>query len=214
MTDAADRHTDPTDAPLDAETTPSTQTAPPAAAEVQAPSMAEIFLAEAVVDVEAHVASTGWDAPLRVFALVSTQAALEAEPDLAQVLPPETVDAARTNPLHLTSVEQDGVPDSVQLDELLASITWPEAVAGAALVVERIILPPTAEEGIPSDPAEALAYLADHPDRQDVRMAVGVLRDGTSWCALRSRDHDSAAEVAGGPALVPGLVEALRATFD
>lgn len=214
MTDAADRHTDTTGTASDPEATPTPQTATAAPVDVQPPSMAEIFLAEAVVDVEAHVASTGWDAPLRVFALVSTQAALEAEPDLAGVLPPETVTAARDNPLHLTSVEQDGVPDSVQLDELLASITWPEAVAGAALVVERIILPPTAEEGIPSDPAAALAYLADHPDRQDVRMAVGVLRDGTSWCALRSRDHDSAADVAGGPALVPGLVEALRATFD
>lgn len=214
MTDASATPTDPTGAAHDTEAAPTRQTATAAPAQQQAPSMAEIFLAEAVVDVEAHVASTGWDAPLRVFALVSTQAALEAEPELASVLPPETVVAARDNPLHLTSVEQDGVPDSVELDDLLASITWPEAVAGAALVVERIILPPTAEEGIPDDPSAALAYLSEHPDRQDVRMAVGVLRDGTSWCALRSRANDSAADVAGGPALVPGLVEALRATFD
>lgn len=214
MTDASATPTDPTGAAHDPEVAPSRQTATAAPAQEQAPSMAEIFLAEAVVDVETHVASTGWDAPLRVFALVSTQAALEAEPELESVLPPEAVEAARDNPLHLTSVEQDGVPDSVELDDLLASITWPDAVAGAALVVERIILPPTAEEGIPDDPSAALAYLSGHPDRQDVRMAVGVLRDGTSWCALRSRANDSAADVAGGPALVPGLVEALRATFD
>ena len=187
MTDAPATPTDPTGDAHDSTGTPDRQTAQAAPAQQQAPSMAEIFLAEAVVDVEAHVASTGWDAPLRVFALVSTQAALEAEPELAKMLPAETVEAARDNPLHLTSVEQ---------------------------VVERIILPPTAEEGIPEDPSAALAYLSEHPDRQDVRMAVGVLRDGTSWCALRSRSNDSAAEVAGGPALVPGLVEALRATFD
>jgi hypothetical protein len=204
MTDAPATPTDPTGDAHDSTGTPDRQTAQAAPAQQQAPSMAEIFLAEAVVDVEAHVASTGWDAPLRVFALVSTQAALEAEPELAKMLPAETVEAARDNPLHLTSVEQDGVPDSVELDD-----QW-----GAALVVERIILPPTAEEGIPEDPSAALAYLSEHPDRQDVRMAVGVLRDGTSWCALRSRSNDSAAEVAGGPALVPGLVEALRATFD
>lgn len=218
MTEPAPRPADPTSpstSPVDTDAAaPEQRTAQPSAAGGQAPSMAEIFLAQAVTEVEAHVATTGWDAPLRVFALVSTQAALEAEPALADALPAEAVDAARDNPLHLTSVEQDGVPESIQLDDLLASITWPEAVAGAALVVERIILPPSAEEGVPEDPAAALAHLAEHPDRQDVRMAVGVLRDGTSWCALRTRTNDTASDVAGGPALVPGLVDALRATFD
>lgn len=217
MTEHASRPADPSapsTSPVETGTETQQSTAQPAAAGGQAPSMAEIFLAQAVTEVEAHVATTGWDAPLRVFALVSTQAALEAEPALVDALPSETVDAARDNPLHLTSVEQDGVPESVELDDLLASITWPEAVAGAALVVERIILPPSAEEGVPEDPAAALAYLAEHPDRQDVRMAVGVLRDGTSWCALRTRTNDTASDVAGGPALVPGLVDALRATFD
>lgn len=218
MTEPAPRTADATSADASPAATdgtvPAQRTAQATSTGGQAPSMAEIFLAEAVTEVEAHVATSGWDAPMRVFALVSTQAALEAEPALADALPAEAVDAARDNPLHLTSVEQDGVPESVQLDDLLASITWPEAVAGAALVVERIILPPSAEEGIPDDPSAALAYLAEHPDRQDVRMAVGVLRDGTSWCALRTRANDSASDVAGGPALVPGLVDALRATFD
>ncbi len=75
-------------------------------------------------------------------------------------------------------------------------------------------LPPAAEEGVPDDPDAALAYLTNHPGRQDVRLAVGVLRDGTAWCAVRSRAHDSATDVAGGPDLVPGLVEALRATLE
>lgn len=170
-------------------------------------------LADAVVDVEQHVASTGWDAPTRVFALVSTQAALAAEPELAGVLPPATVEAALADPTHLTSVEQDDLPDSGSLEDLLASIIWPETVAGAAVVVERIILPPSAEADIPDDPTAALAFLAEHPDRQDVRMAVGVLRDGGSWCALRTRANDSDADVATGMSLVPGLIEALRSTF-
>ena len=170
-------------------------------------------LADAVVDVERHVASTGWDAPTRVFALVSTQAALAAEPELASVLPPETVQAALADPTHLTSVEQDGLPDSASLEDLLASIVWPETVTGAAVVVERSILPPSAEADIPDDPAAALAFLAEHPDRQDVRMAVGVLRDGASWCALRTRSNDSDEDVATGLNLVPGLIEALRSTF-
>lgn len=190
-------------------TDPSAPSAP--AASPLSPS--QRALADAVVDVERHVASTGWDAPTRVFALVSTQAALAAEPELATVLPPATVQAAQADPTHLTSVEQDGLPDSESLEDLLASIVWPETVTGAAVVVERSILPPSAEADIPDDPAAALAFLADHPDRQDVRMAVGVLRDGASWCALRTRSNDSDEDVATGLNLVPGLIEALRSTF-
>jgi hypothetical protein len=41
-----------------------------------------------------------------------------------------------------------------------------------------------------------------------------VLRDGTSICLLRQREHDSDDKVATGPDLAPGLVAALRASFD
>ena len=44
-------------------------------------------------------------------------------------------------------------------------------------------------------------------------MTVAVLRDGTRETALRLREKDSAREVLTGPALVPGLAEALLATF-
>lgn len=190
-----------------------TEPSVPAAPAASPLSPTQRSLADAVVDVERHVASTGWDAPTRVFALVSTQAALTAEPELATVLPPATVEAAQADPTHLTSVEQDGLPESESLEDLLASIVWPETVTGAAVVVERSILPPSAEADLPDDPAAALAYLAEHPDRQDVRMAVGVLRDGASWCALRTRSNDADEDVATGLNLVPGLIEALRSTF-
>jgi hypothetical protein len=75
-------------------------------------------------------------------------------------------------------------------------------------------VPPEAEADLPTDPAEALAALAAHPDREDVRMAVGVLRTGESWCALRSRSHDDDTMVAGSPDAVPGLVSALAATLS
>ncbi|PFG33847.1 PPA1309 family protein [Sanguibacter antarcticus] len=181
-----------------------------------APSLTENqrALADAVVDVERHVAATGWDAPPRVFALVSTQAALLAEPELAKQLPAATVQAALDDPSHLTSVEQDELPATEALEELLASITWPEAVIGTAVVIERIVLPPSAETEIPDDPAAALVYLSSHPDRQDVRMAVGVLRDGVSWCAVRTRMNDSDNDVAVGADLVPGLIEGLLSTFE
>jgi hypothetical protein len=40
-----------------------------------------------------------------------------------------------------------------------------------------------------------------------------VLRDGTSWCAVRQRSADRDEAVGQGPDVVPGLVEGLRATF-
>lgn len=170
-------------------------------------------LARAVREIERHVADGGWDGPVRVFALVGTRQALASEPGLAAQLPPEVLAQAVADADHLTSVEQEGLPPADSLEELLAGLSWPATVDGAAVVVERIVLPPAAEQGMPHDPEAALAYLVAHPDRQDVRLAVGVLRAGGSWCAVRTRANDADAAVAGGPDLVPGLVEAVAATL-
>ncbi len=174
---------------------------------------AQRALAEAVVEIERHVATGGWDGPVRVFALVRTQAALDAEPGLARQLPPEVLAAASADPEHLTSVEQEGLPASDDLEGLLGAIAWPDGVHGAALTVERIVLPPEAERDLPEDADAAVAALLAHPERQDVRLAVGVLRDGVSWCAVRQRAADADDAVGQGPEVVPGLVDALRATF-
>jgi len=174
---------------------------------------AQLSLADAVREIERHVASAGWDAPVRVFALVGTARAREASPELADQLSAEVLAAADADDTHLTSVEQEGLPAAGDLEQLLGGITWPAGVDGAAITVERVILPPTAEEAMPADQEAALAYLMDHPDRQDVRIAVGALRTGESWSAIRTRAHDDAESVAMGPDLVPGLLEALRATL-
>ncbi|WP_146951538.1 PPA1309 family protein [Cellulomonas soli] len=170
-------------------------------------------LADAVREIEHHVAAAGWDAPVRVFALVRTQAALEASPSLADQLSTQVLAAARAEPWHLTSIEQEGLPAAEDLESLLAALSWPATVDGTAVTVERVVLPPHAEAAMPQDPDAALAYLMGHPERTDVRIAVGVLRDGTSWCALRARTNDSDDEVGHGPDLVPGLVQAVRATL-
>ena len=175
---------------------------------------ASAALAYAVLEVERHVAAAGWDAPVRVFALVRTSVALEAEPSLAGQMTPDVLVAARTTPWHLTSVEQEGLPAADDLEELLAGLGWPDTVDGAVVTVERIVLPPAAEDAMPDDPDEAVAYLMNHPDRSDVRLAVGVLRGGGSWCAVRTRAFDADDQVAQGPELVPGLVDAVRATFE
>ena len=170
-------------------------------------------LADAVREIEHHVATAGWDAPVRVFALVRTQAALEAEPGLAEQLTPDVLAAARADDQHLTSIEQEGLPQAEDLEQLLGGLSWPPTVDGAAVTVERVVLPPGAEADLPEDRDAALAALLAHPERQDVRIAVGVLRDGPSWCAVRTRAHDSDDAVGQGADLVPGLVDAVLATL-
>ncbi|WP_380170162.1 PPA1309 family protein [Kineococcus sp. DHX-1] len=172
-----------------------------------------------VAEIERYVASDGWGAPLRLFALVRTADALDRDPSLARRLPPNVLDEARADPDHLTSVEQEGVPAVEDLDELLGQLAWPAGVDGAALVVEKILVPPDAEAEVRAatagDDEEGRARaLAAHPLAEDVRIAVGVLRDGRHECAVRSRSKDSDGEVATGADLVPGLVGALAATLQ
>ena len=93
-------------------------------------------------------------------------------------------------------------------------MAWPEAVRGAAIAVERIVVPPAAERDLPEDPDEAVEALTRHPDRQDVRLLAAVLRGGRSVCLLRQRAHDTDDHVAVGEDIAPGLVHALAATFE
>lgn len=170
-------------------------------------------LDRAVRELERHVARGGWDAPVRVFALIRTGVALGRDPSIAEQLPPDLVASAQADPDHITSVEQEDLPDAGSIEELLAQIAWPATVDGAAITCERMVVPPEVETDLPADPVEAVRYLMDHPARQDVRLAVGVLRDGSTSCALRTRSHDEDFAVGTGADLAPGLVAALHATL-
>lgn len=165
-------------------------------------------LTSAVIEIEQHVATGGWDQAPRLYALVPTEALAREQPEVLDQLGPEA-----TLPGHLTSIEQEELPAYASLEDLLAGIAWPPAVAGTALVVERLMLPPSAEATLPAGDSEALDYIAAHPERQDVRLAVAVLRDGSRECAIRLRSHDRDDAVLSGPDLVPGLTHALAATL-
>lgn len=171
-------------------------------------------LTRAVLELERYVARGGWDAPVRLFALIRPAEAMAADPGLRAQLPPDLVASADADPASITSVEQEDLPAAESIEDLLAQISWPPAVAGAAVVLERFVVPPDAERDLPPDPDEALAALLAHPQRQDIRLAVGVLRDGTSCCAIRSRAHDEDTQVGTGSDLAPGVVHALAATLE
>jgi hypothetical protein len=182
----------------------------PVNAEGIAAAQRSLRVLEVLREVERYVAGDGWDQNPRLFALARTVDLVALEPELAEALGSEGED-----PNSLTPIEQELTDPERPLDELLATLLWPEEVVGAALVLERLMLPPSAEETLPDhDPHSLEDLAATHPDRQDVRMAVVVLRAGDRMCALRLRSHDSDAEVLTGDALVPRLADALAATFS
>ncbi|MBZ3903661.1 hypothetical protein J8M51_18665 [Streptomyces scabiei] len=173
--------------------------------------MAANPLTRAVLEIDEYASGLGWDQPARLFALVDTARLRTQEPALAAQLGLQ--DESETT--GLTPIEQDEIPAGKALDDFLGTIAWPDAVVGCALTVERLMLPPSAEASVPEnlDGARLAKWVASHPDRQEVRMTVAVLRDGSRDSALRLREKDTPTEVLTGPELVPGLAEALSATF-
>lgn len=167
-----------------------------------------LALRMAVVEAERHTSADGWDQPGRLFALVATGDLVAAEPDLAIEL---GISNGTAN--LFTPVEQELSDPVESLEELLARITWPDTVAGTMAVVERVVLPPEAEAEVPDDPETASAFAAEHPDHEDVRIAVGVLRSGESHSVVRMRSHDSDDALLHGSDMVPSLVVAMRETL-
>jgi hypothetical protein len=155
----------------------------------------------AVAEIEGHVHAAGWDRPPALFALVRAAEFARDEPETAALL---GVDASAGDAL--TPIEQDALPEG-DIDTALARIAWPAPIAGCALSQEILILPPSAEAEF-SDPSAA----AQHPERREARLVVGVLRDGSSAAVLRLRDADD--DLLTGPDLVPNLVAALLATLS
>ncbi|MFB6843019.1 PPA1309 family protein [Streptomyces sp. NPDC056361] len=174
------------------------------------PPMATSPLTRAVLEIDEYASGLGWDQPARLFALVDTARLRASEPRLASQL------GLGDDATAYTPIEQDKLPRGKALDEFLGTIAWPDAVAGCALTVERLMLPPSAEAQVPQGLSEKqlAKWVAGHPDRQEVRMTVAVLRRGGREAAIRLREKDTATEVLTGPDLVPGLAEALAATFE
>ena len=162
-------------------------------------------LADVVREVELHAARAGWDQPAQLFALVETAELLQREPQLAELLGIEADTSG------LTPVEQETVSDS--LEELLPTIVWPPEVAGCAVVVEALTVPPGSGE-VPTEVEAAAEFVAAHPERQEARIVAGALRTGESFCAIRQRAHDEDDLVLVGEDLVPALLELLHATLE
>lgn len=162
-------------------------------------------LVAALVEVERHVGRLGWDQPARLFALVRTADLLAAEPGLAAHLSGATPDG-------YSSIEQEDFHPGTDLAEALARIAWPETVAGCVLALERAFVPAGAEADLPDDPDAAARVVAEHPRRLDLRVVVGVTREGLAHGVARVRGEDG--DLLSGADLVPALAEALAHTLE
>ncbi|UVF78716.1 PPA1309 family protein [Gordonia mangrovi] len=137
-------------------------------------------LGAALREVVEFVDTAGWGQPPMLFALVPTAVLAASQPGL---IDPEDDSA-------LSPVAQEPLPASAhgagaEIERVLATTTWPSAVAGAALIQEIVVLPPEA------DGTEDVAAAATHPDRRSARLIVGALRTGTTLGLLRLRPDDA-----------------------
>jgi hypothetical protein len=167
-------------------------------------------LVAALVELERHVGHAGWDQPARLFALVLTDVLAASEPALAAELGLLTTTAGGP-PAALTAVEQEEFAPGTDLGEALAGLEWPETVFGCALSLERTFLPAHLEDQLPADLDEAAEVVGSHPERQDIRVVVGVDRSGAHHGVARLVSLPE--ELLGGPDLVPDLTTALAHTL-
>lgn len=161
------------------------------------------------MDLERHASDQGWDQPPRVYALVPTAELARREPALAAML---GLDAS-ADPAELTPVEQEPLPEGVPLEEALGRMAWPEAVAGCALVMERLVVKGS-DETLDPPRGDGGAAAGSQESAEEVRMVAGVLRDGGRHAALRMRAYDTEDQVLNGPDLVPALTSALELTLQ
>ncbi len=144
-------------------------------------------------DLDVYVANDGWDQPTRLFAISDTGQLLEREPSLAAQLSGSAAESP------WTTIEQEGLPEHSDLDELLRGIGWPPSVDGVAVSAERIMVPPAG---------------ADRDSQHELRLTMAVLRDGSRCTVLRLKDHDSPEMVVVGADLITGLGDLLMHTLS
>lgn len=168
--------------------------------------MTEDSLFNVLRDIETHVARAGWDQPARLFALVETRRLVASEPSVAAALSESDLSSEG-----LSAVEQEGFTLGEDMAATFAQIMWGPAVAGCALAVERTMVPSEVEDDLPADPIQAGHIVASHPRRMDLRLVVGVLRDGSHHAI--GRLAGSTSELLSGSEMVPGLVSVLEQTL-
>lgn len=167
-------------------------------------------LTAAMIELERFIGQQGWEQPPRLFALVHTDELIAADPQLIEQQGLRG-SAQGGHPDALTAIEQEDFEPGTDLVGGLAGIFWPPAVFGCAISLESSFLPAHAETSLPDDPQAASRAVRAHPDRQDVRLVMGVTRDGARHGVGRLVSQPD--ELLGAPDLVAGLGDVLAHTL-
>ncbi|MBV7363552.1 hypothetical protein KRX54_03790 [Actinomycetaceae bacterium TAE3-ERU4] len=170
-----------------------------------------VALALAVKEIEQQASQVGWDHPPTVYALVKAKQLL-ADPQLPEQFRGHLESQIQVNEEYLVAVVQEDL-STPQILETLEQLAWPEEVCGMAVSLERVSVPPEVEAQAPADSEAAATFFANHESREEIRICAGALRTGQTWCAIRSRAHDSEESVVEGSEMIPDLSQALLATF-
>ncbi|WP_245630415.1 PPA1309 family protein [Granulicoccus phenolivorans] len=184
---------------------------------VPTPDEAAEALLAALIELEHYVGASGWDQPARLFALVETDDLIAAEPALAAQLQLRS-SADSGLPGALTAIEQEEFHTGADLPDVLARIAWPDTVRGCALSLERVFLPAEFEADLPEDPVAAERFVAEHPQRQELRLIVGAVRrapgaDADPITHSLARLRGTPEELLSGTELAPGVSAAIAATL-
>lgn len=166
-----------------------------------------VALRRSVNEIAAELARVGWGQPTRLFSLVSSDLLLADEPEMAAEIGAE--------PGTFTAIEQEDFDREVPVERMLAGITWPAAVVGAAIALEQLVLPPSAERDLPGDADDAaVAAAAAADDRATaLRIVAAVTRDGHTDTVFVVDGHPEPIRGRSNERLAPSLTAALSSTF-
>ena len=184
-------------------------------------------LGSALRDVATYVGADGWGRPPALFALVPTHVLAAANPGLIDADDDSELSPVAQDPLPLGSDDH-----YAELEQVLGTTSWPDAVAGCALALEVVVVPPEAEADLDSafepllgDPEAAEAAAREvaraHPGSRVARLIIGAMRGGQHLALMQlkpeTQDDDPETqdedELLTHPDLAPNLVAALAATF-
>ncbi|MFI5505586.1 Uncharacterised protein [Corynebacterium kutscheri] len=163
------------------------------------PALIPQALNKAMLEAVDFIHAEGWDAPPTLFGLVDAR------------LLDDVLDEEDDAPLALVVQElPDNIePGSEELGDYISRIAWPDQVLGAVLAQEIMFRDTSA-----TDPTPRPARLFSGVLRGEAELTLLQLRPSEEELASQGAFAEDNVELRGGVHLAPGVIAALRATFD
>lgn len=150
-----------------------------------------ILLHDVIRELDEHIANSGWDQPVQLFAIVSGDSVSE-----------EQLAASDTDESPQLLFEPQGIDFSDgSIIDVLRTLGWDDAVQGLAIAAERII-------SVENQDVSDLEH-DSYSTTQEIRVLAIALRTGETMNAIRYRSHDEPDDLLTGENLVPELNQAL-----